>query len=370
MPLPSKPPPAALASAGPGPGAGLGAGPGPGLGPGPGAGAVPGPGPGAGLVPRRAGRHGKGLTHEVVEALGARLKSRAIRPGDKLPTELVIMQTFGVSRGVVREALSRLQAAGLVQTHHGVGTFALEPAVAGYFGFRSLGGDAPGMTGGRGVTGVTGVIGGGGAAGVHGDSGVARVPGDSGGSGDTGVPGVPGVPGDSRDTSGDSPTGPTAGAAGAATDGSDIRNLLQLLELRTSIESDAAALAATRRSDAQLADMQQALADFAQHLQAVGETVAPDFRFHLAIAQATGNRYFSDLMGHLGLAVIPRTRVSSSWLDVEQGAQHLHKVNQEHQDIYAAIARQDPDAARAAMRIHLVNSRERQRLAHALGPAA
>ncbi|MGJ7511527.1 FadR/GntR family transcriptional regulator [Variovorax sp. GT1P44] len=221
----------------------------------------------------------------MVEALGGQVRNGAFKPGDKLPTESVIMQTFGVSRGVVREALSRLQAAGLVQTHHGVGTFALEPATQGRFQFDS------------------------------------------------------------------------------AVDGS-ISDMLEMLELRTSIESEAAGLAAIRRTDQDLREMRSALHDFEQHLDVVGETVAPDFRFHLAIAQATGNRYFSNLMSHLGLEVIPRTRVSSSWLDVEQRAQHLQKVNQEHQDIYAAIERREPEAARAAMRIHLVNSRERQRKAH------
>jgi DNA-binding FadR family transcriptional regulator len=238
--------------------------------------------PAAGPPPVR----GRGLTHGLVEALGAQLAAGKIKPGDKLPTESEIMERFGVGRGVVREALSRLQAAGLVQTHHGVGTFALEPASEGRFQF------------GR----------------------------------------------------------PAAGG---------IADMLKMLELRTSVESEAAALAAMRRSDEQLREMQGALEDFERHLSAVGETVPPDFRFHLAIAQATGNRYFSDLMAHLGLEVIPRTRVSSSWLNVEQRAQHLRKVHQEHQDIFGAIERRDPEAARAAMRIHLVNSRERQRLAHA-----
>jgi GntR family transcriptional repressor for pyruvate dehydrogenase complex len=244
---------------------------------------------GAELAPAasaRLGRQGKGLTHELVEALGGQLRSRAIKPGDKLPAEAVIMQTFGISRGVVREALSRLQAAGLVQTHHGIGTFALEPSPQGRFQLESPAIDS-------------------------------------------------------------------------------IADMLEMLELRTSIESDAAGLAAVRRNEDHLRDMRSALDDFAKHLAAVGETVAPDFRFHLAIAQATGNRYYGDLMGQLGLSVIPRTRVSSSWLDVEQRAQHLQKVNQEHQDIFAAIERRDPEAARAAMRIHLVNSRERQRVAHA-----
>lgn len=232
-----------------------------------------------------AGRPGKGLTHEVMKALEGRLVRGEIKPGDKLPTESEIMLSFGVSRGVVREALSRLQAARLVQTQHGVGTFALEPHADGKFRL-----DSPGIDG-------------------HAD-------------------------------------------------------LLQALELRTSIESDAAGLAANRRTDAHLADMRSALADFAANLSVVGETVSPDFRFHLAIAQATGNRYYSELMSQLGLAVIPRTRVSSSRMGPESREPHLRKVNQEHQDIYAAIERQDPEAARAAMRIHLVNSRERQRQAH------
>lgn len=242
--------------------------------------------PDAALTGGRLGHPSKGLTHELVEALGTRLRERAIKPGDKLPSESRIMETFGVSRSVVREALSRLQAAGLVQTHHGVGTFALDS---------------------------------------HSDGGFK-------------------LAGPSIDNAAD---------------------MLDLLELRTSIESSAASPAARRRTEDQLREMRSALDDFAQHLAVLGETVAPDFRFHLAISQATGNRYYPDLMSQLGLTVIPRTRVSSSWLDVERRTQHLQKVHQEHQDIYAAIERRDADAARAAMQIHLVNSRERQRLAHA-----
>ena len=234
----------------------------------------------------RIGRHGKGLALELVESLRARLRDGAIKPGDKLPTELEIMQRFGVSRGVVREALSRLGAEGLVQTLHGVGTFALESSRENRFQVEPPSMDA-------------------------------------------------------------------------------LADMLDVLELRASIESDAAGLAALRRTDLLLREMHSALEDFARHLSAVGETVAPDFRFHLAIAQATGNRYYSNLMGQLGVAVIPRTRVSLSFLAVEQRAQHLQKVHLEHQDIYAAIERRDPEAARAAMRLHLVNSRERQRKAHA-----
>jgi hypothetical protein len=43
------------------------------------------------------------------------------------------MEMHGVSRTVVREAISHLQAAGLVQTRHGIGTFVLEPQPTNLF---------------------------------------------------------------------------------------------------------------------------------------------------------------------------------------------------------------------------------------------
>ena len=81
------------------------------------------------LRPRRA----KGLVNEVVESLAASIREGAIQPGDKLPTESEIMGRFDVSRTVVREAISRLQANRLVETRHGVGTFALAPQSSGNF---------------------------------------------------------------------------------------------------------------------------------------------------------------------------------------------------------------------------------------------
>src|SRR6185437_1170220 len=63
------------------------------------------------------------LADRLVGELSHELMTGALRPGDKLPTEAQVVRRHGVSRSVVREALSRLQAAGLVETRHGVGTF-------------------------------------------------------------------------------------------------------------------------------------------------------------------------------------------------------------------------------------------------------
>src|SRR3990167_2670163 len=68
-------------------------------------------------------RRQRGLVPEIVEALGGDIRESRLRPGDKLPTESELMGRFDVSRTVVREAISRLQASGLVETRHGIGTF-------------------------------------------------------------------------------------------------------------------------------------------------------------------------------------------------------------------------------------------------------
>ena len=236
-------------------------------------------------------RRPRGLAHELVEDFSSRIQAQVLRPGDKLPTESEIMKAYGVSRTVVREALSRLQAAGLVETHHGIGTFVLEARATGMF----------------------------------------RI------------------------------------------DPADIAtsvDVLAVLELRISLETESAGLAAARRSEAQLLAMRAALNDFAAHVEVAGDTVSPDFRFHLEIALATGNRYFADIMSHLGTTIIPRTRISSAMrMAPELRAQYLQRVNREHEEIFDAIARQDAESARAAMRIHLTNSRDRLRRAQALAQA-
>ncbi|KQX85137.1 FadR/GntR family transcriptional regulator [Variovorax sp. Root473] len=232
----------------------------------------------------RPRQRARGLAHGLVEDLGEKIRSQSLRPGDKLPTESAIMQAYGVSRTVVREALSKLQAGGLVETLHGVGTFVLQPRPGGMGGVFRL----------------------------------------------------------------------DPGEIATSVD------VLAVLELRISLETESAGLAASRRTDEQLVAMRQALDAFEQNVTVGGDTVGPDFAFHLEIAQSTGNPYFADIMRHLGTTIIPRTRISA--IRVQDGS-YLSRVNREHEEIYAAIARRDPESARAAMRIHLTNSRERLRMA-------
>jgi len=238
-------------------------------------------------APRRLAR---GLAHGLVEDLGRKIREQTLRPGDRLPTEAEIVQAYGVSRTVVREALSKMQAAGLVETHHGVGTFVLPPRPVSMFRLD-----------------------------------------------------------------------PSELAVSI--------DVLAVLELRISLETESAGLAAGRRTAAQLQVMRQALDGFDTHIAASGDGVGADFTFHLEIAKATGNPYFADIMEHLGTSLIPRTRVNAL-RNIERRSEYLSRVNREHEEIYAAIARHDAESARAAMRIHLTNSRERLRSAQLAAEAA
>jgi GntR family transcriptional repressor for pyruvate dehydrogenase complex len=234
------------------------------------------------IAPRRRPRS---LAHGLVDAFGARIRDGELLPGARLPTESRLMEAFGVSRTVVREALSKLQAAGMVETRHGIGTFVVGPGIDA--GFR---------------------------------------------------------------------LGPRALATQ--------RDVVAVLELRIGVETEAAGLAAQRRSDANLAVMQQALAAFAKAVDGGRDAVDADLRFHREIARATQNPHFASLMRSLGPKIIPRARLGPPGAATEEQRSYLRRVNAEHESICDAIARQDADAARAAMRTHLANSRERRRRAY------
>jgi GntR family transcriptional repressor for pyruvate dehydrogenase complex len=230
--------------------------------------------------PRRA----RGLVDEIVEGLIASMRDGQLQPGQKLPTEAEIMARFDVSRTVVREALSKLQAAGRVETRHGIGTFVLPPADKANFKI-------------------------------------------------------------------------------AASDFATLADVISVLELRISLETEAAGLAAQRRTEDNLQAMAAALQAFHAAIGSDSDGVPPDFQFHMEVARSTGNRHFADLMDYLGTMIIPRTRLNTPLSAPEGRLSYLQRVHAEHESIYNAIRQQDPDAARAAMRTHLSNSRERLRQA-------
>lgn len=65
----------------------------------------------------------RNLSSILAHVLSERITSGALQPGQKLPPEAQVMAEHGVSRTVVREAISQLQTRGLVITRHGIGSF-------------------------------------------------------------------------------------------------------------------------------------------------------------------------------------------------------------------------------------------------------
>jgi len=231
-------------------------------------------------------RRSRNLAQDLVESIGDRIRDGRLAPGEKLPSEAEIMTGYKVSRTVVREALSRLQAAGQVLTRHGIGTFVVGP----------------------------------------GESAPFRI---------------------------------------APEQLATLADVIAMLELRIGLETEAAALAAQRRNEANLREMRAALDDFSAAVQAGRDAVAADFRFHLEIARATQNSHFAELIATLGASMIPRARLDAPVPLTEERRDYLRRVNAEHESLYDAIATQDGEAARAAMRTHLANSKARRRRAQA-----
>lgn len=79
-------------------------------------------------------------TDEVGRFLLDALKQGAYAPGGRLPSEHALAAQLGVSRPVVREAVSRLAARGLVRTERGRGTFVSDQPAAGQLRFPPIAG--------------------------------------------------------------------------------------------------------------------------------------------------------------------------------------------------------------------------------------
>lgn len=69
------------------------------------------------------GRH---LPDEIAANINAQIQRGELQPGNRLPTERELCELFGVSRSVVREALSQLKADGIIETKRGSGAYVLE----------------------------------------------------------------------------------------------------------------------------------------------------------------------------------------------------------------------------------------------------
>lgn len=84
---------------------------------------------------------------EIVDRIAGEIRSGRLAAGTRLPTESELMAAMGVSRTVVREAVSALRAEGLVLTRQGIGAFVAADTSRATFRIASRPNDAQGSIG-------------------------------------------------------------------------------------------------------------------------------------------------------------------------------------------------------------------------------
>lgn len=68
----------------------------------------------------------KRVYQEIIEQIQVLIKNGDLKPGDKLPSERELANSLSVSRSAVREAVSVLESAGLIEILPGIGIFLIE----------------------------------------------------------------------------------------------------------------------------------------------------------------------------------------------------------------------------------------------------
>ncbi|WFF42551.1 FadR family transcriptional regulator [Salinicola endophyticus] len=132
-----------------------------------------------------------------------------------------------------------------------------------------------------------------------------------------------------------------------------VEDILHVLELRLALDSQAAALAAERRSDADIEALTRAHEALVAASREGGQARQEDYRFHRAIVEASHNPFFVTLYDQLHEGAIPRTKLVAVELDPAAMTHYLERVAREHADVLEAIVAGQPAAARDAMLRHL-----------------
>lgn len=136
-------------------------------------------------------------------------------------------------------------------------------------------------------------------------------------------------------------------------DGSDLQktqNICSLFELRTILEIEAAALAAARRSEAQLEGIRTALETMTGAEKWSAASIDADLEFHRRIAAATCNDYIVTFLSFISQTMRETIRQARAKHELEAV---IEATIAEHIGIFEAIAAKDAAAARQAMKTHI-----------------
>ncbi|MCO6451132.1 MAG: FadR family transcriptional regulator [Caldilineales bacterium] len=213
----------------------------------------------------------KSLVEQLADALSERIQAEDLKPGDKLPSTAALVEDYGVSRPVVREALKILEGRGVIE-----------------------------MSGGRSAT--------------------------------------------IRPVSGEVLTSFFQRALSFDQD-----RTRELMEVRYGIEAQSVRLAAERRSEEELTELQELVTRMREVIDDPEAYAELDVEFHLLIARATHNSLLLYLV----------SGIRDAFRDVmREGLRHRMSSGERklvqiaHEQIVNKIAASDPDAASDAMTFH------------------
>lgn len=137
-----------------------------------------------------------------------------------------------------------------------------------------------------------------------------------------------------------------------------IADIQRTFEFRAAMEGEAAYLCALRRTDAELAEIKDALAELDRCIKHNELGTDADAVFHEAICRSSHNHYFAAARNSMKSNILTGINLTRN-LSLIKPLERLELVQQEHRLIVQAIEKQDADAARAAMRTHIDNARRR-----------
>ncbi|HAA10556.1 MAG TPA: GntR family transcriptional regulator [Cytophagales bacterium] len=207
---------------------------------------------------------------KIITQIKDLISSGQLKAGDRLPSERMLSQQFGVGRTHVRDAIRKLEFYGILKTLPQSGT-----VVAGF-----------------GITALEGLI-----------SDVLKVQGT---------------------------------------------DFYSLVESRVILETNAAQLAAQRRTKDDIVAIARALDNYEQAVKAGKPSVEEDLMFHLKISEASKNSVLNSLM----LIVTPDILTYFTENNVCAGDRPVSALD-EHYLIFEHIEKMEPEKAEKTMRTHL-----------------
>jgi GntR family transcriptional repressor for pyruvate dehydrogenase complex len=210
-----------------------------------------------------------GVQNQIISKIRDLINYKHLEPGDKLPSERMMAEKFGVSRGNLREAIQKLEFYGLLKSIPQSGTFVAN----------------------IGVIALDGMV-------------------------------------------------------------DDILQLKEpdfksLVETRILLELKSVRLAALRRTEQELNQIEDALSAYSEKVRKGEDAVQEDLLFHLAIANASGNSMLNTFI----LKITPEIITNFEKYHVCDSNQALIGIH-EHRAIFDAIVKQDPALAKAKMKEH------------------